>query len=115
MIIKPKNKALRIAELAADKKASDIVILDLRKVLNFCDFFVIVTGTSKIHNKAIADGIFDGLRQEKEQVGHREGYAQAAWIVLDCSSVIVHVFDEETRNFYDLEHLWAAVEYISSE
>ncbi|MCP4649432.1 MAG: ribosome silencing factor [PVC group bacterium] len=104
--MKSETKALKIAELADDKKALNTVVLDLRNFSSFCDFFVIASGTSTTHNKAIADGITKKMREEKTRASHREGYAEATWIVLDYNSVIVHIFNEENRNFYDLEHLW---------
>lgn len=102
-----KSKVLKIVDLAQDKKAVDIIALDLRKTANFCDFFVIMTGTSGTHIKSIADGINQGLRKGGFGTHHAEGYRQSKWVVLDYLSVIVHIFDEEARGFYDLEHLWA--------
>ena len=101
------SKVLKIIELAEDKKAVDITALDLRKKANFCDFFVILTGTSATHIKSIADGINDGLRKVDMRTHHAEGYRESKWVVLDHFSVIVHIFDEETRLFYDLENLWS--------
>ncbi|MCG2712020.1 MAG: ribosome silencing factor [Candidatus Omnitrophica bacterium] len=102
-----KRKVLKIVELAKDRKAVDITALDLRKVANFCDFFVIITGTSATHIKSIADGINEGLRKDGLGKHHAEGYQESKWVVLDYFSVIVHIFDEETRFFYDLEYLWS--------
>ncbi|MDD5746951.1 MAG: ribosome silencing factor [Candidatus Omnitrophica bacterium] len=102
-----KEKALNIVKLALEKKAIDPLVLDVRKVSNFCDFFVILTGTSQTHLQAIADGIKQGMRAMGVLSHHKEGYNDARWIVLDYASVIVHIFDQETRMFYDLEHLWA--------
>lgn len=108
-----KSRVLKIVELARDNKAIDITALDLRRVSNFCDFFVILTGTSKTHIKAIADAISDELRKSGLRTHHAEGYQESRWIVLDYLSVIVHIFDEETRSFYDLEHLWADATKVS--
>jgi len=102
-----KNRILRIVELARDNKALDITALDLRSVSNFCDFFVILTGTSKTHIKAISDAISSEMRKTGVRAHHAEGYRESRWVVLDYTSLIVHIFDEETRSFYDLEHLWA--------
>jgi ribosome-associated protein len=102
-----RNRVLRIVELARDNKAIDITALDLRRVSNFCDFFVILTGTSKTHIKAIADSISGEMRSSGLRTHHAEGYQESRWVVLDYLSIIVHIFDEETRSFYDLEHLWA--------
>lgn len=107
MQINLKSRALKIVEFAQRIKALNSVVLDLRKISNFCDYFVILTGTSKTHIKSIADGINEGLRKEGIRINHAEGYEYSKWIILDYSSVIVHIFDEQTRNFYDLEHLWA--------
>ena len=98
---------MEIVELAMDKKAIDVVALDLRKTANFCDYFVILTGTSTTHIKSIADGINDGLRKVGMRTHHAEGYRESKWVVLDHFSVIVHIFDEDTRFFYDLENLWS--------
>jgi len=102
-----KNKAVEIAEIAGGYKALDTVILDLRKVSNFCDFFVILTGTSQTHIRSIADGINKEMHKYRLQNYHLEGYRESRWVVLDYSRVVVHIFDEETRNFYNLERLWA--------
>ncbi len=102
-----KSKVLKIVELALDKKAFDVIALDLRKTANFCDYFVILTGTSATHIKSIADGINKGLRKDGMRTHHLEGYRESKWVVLDYFSVIVHIFDEDTRLFYDLEHLWS--------
>ena len=107
-----KKKALKIVEIAQDHKAIDPVVLDLRKVSNFCDFFVVLTGTSHPHIRAIADGIKAGLKKQGIRNIHLEGYRQSRWIVLDYASVIVHIFDEESRYYYDLEHLWADAKVV---
>ena len=107
-----KEKALKIVELAEDVKANDIVLLDLRKICNFCDYFVVCTGTSSTHIKAIADHINTALRQDGVRSHHREGYSESRWIVLDFNSVIVHIFDEDTRDFYNLENLWKEAKKI---
>jgi len=110
-----KNKALKIAELAHDKKALEIVVLDLRKVSNFCDYFVIASGNSTTHIRAIADGINRGLKDAGKRAHHLEGYRESRWVVLDYESIIVHIFDEETRFFYDLEHLWSDAKKVKTK
>ncbi|MFH1061336.1 MAG: ribosome silencing factor [Candidatus Omnitrophota bacterium] len=102
-----KDKVLRIVELAEEVKADDIVVLDLRKICNFCDYFVICTGTSSTHVKGIADQINARLKECGFTTNPRASYQESRWIVLDYASVMVHVFDQEAREFYDLENLWA--------
>ena len=102
-----KSKALKIVSIAEEKKAVDPVILDVRKISTFCDFFVIITGTSQMHIRSIADGIEEEMKKHGVRCNHREGDYESRWLVLDYASVVVHIFDEEMRGFYDLEHLWA--------
>ena len=106
--------AKRIAELALDKKAEDIVVLDMRKLVNFCDFFVISSGTSVRHAQAVAEGIEEGLRQTglKAKLSQRMGQS---WIVYDLGDVVVHVFETNVREFYNLEYLWRDAKKIKWE
>lgn len=96
--------ALRAAE---SKKAHDVKLIDLRSVTSFADYFLIITGTNQRQNQAIWDEI---VRQMKESAGERpinvEGYENADWILGDYGDLIVHVFSEQTRTYYDLERLW---------
>ncbi|MFC1703836.1 ribosome silencing factor [Candidatus Omnitrophota bacterium] len=101
-----KNKVKLVVQLASDKKAEDIIVLDMREIANFCDYFVICSGTSDRQVRAIARAVEDGLRKKKFRVYHREGLSQATWVVLDLGDVVLHVFDKETREFYQLDHLW---------
>jgi ribosome-associated protein len=92
---------------AADKKAIDVVELDLRGVLGYTDFFVIATGNTDRQTKAIHDGIHLGLKNEHGLLPRRvEGLAEARWILMDYLDVVVHVFTPEAREFYRLEQLW---------
>ena len=100
------DHALVAAEGADEARALDIVILDLRALTAVCDYFVICHGRSPIHVRSVADEIEEAMQQRQLARHHREGRAQATWIVLDYLDVVVHVFTEETRNFYALEHLW---------
>lgn len=79
----------------------------MRKVSGVCDYFVIASGASTTQVRAIADHIARKLRDKGERLGHMEGEREALWILLDYSDVVVHVFLDETRRFYDLERLWA--------
>jgi len=105
-----RDRAEQIAELALSKKAEDVVLLDLRPLTGMTDFFVICQGGSELQIRAIADTILDGMKKEKVRVWHREGYAQKKWVLLDYVDVVVHIFNKETRAFYNLERLWGDAE-----
>jgi ribosome-associated protein len=99
--------ALLCRELAENKKAEDIVILDLRELSSVTDYFVIASGTSEPHLRAIVEEITDKLR-EQHQLRPRaiDGTFQASWVVLDFFDVIIHVMRQDVRERYDLETLW---------
>ncbi len=78
----------------------------MRKVVNFCDYFVICSGTSSRQVAAIADGIDDGLRGLGMKVRHKQGFKDSTWGLLDLGDVVVHIFETDTREFYGLEYLW---------
>jgi ribosome-associated protein len=97
----------RVCALAADsRKAHDIVVLDVESLSSVADRFLICSGTSDRQIKAIADAIRDELSQQGEKPLAVEGYEQGTWILIDCADLILHIFDDETRDFYNLEHLW---------
>lgn len=104
--MKSKQKALLVAELARDKKAEDIVVLDMRKISNITDFFIIATAASTRRAQAIANNVEEGLLRSKESLSSIEGYQEARWVVVDAYDVVAHVFDRETREYYNLESLW---------
>jgi ribosome-associated protein len=95
-----------------DKKAADVVVLDLRNTPAFTDFFVLCSGNSQRQVKAIADAVEEALRAAKLRPAHIEGYDRADWILMDYFSFIVHVFTPQTRSFYALERLWGDAERI---
>ncbi len=96
-----------IAGYAADKKAIDIVELDLRGVLGYTDYFVICSGNTDRQTKAIHDGIHQGLKKDHGLLPRRvEGLAEARWVLMDYLDVVVHVFTPEARDYYRLEQLW---------
>ena len=97
---------------ALDKKASDVVILDLRNTPAFTDFFVLCSGQSTRQVKAIVDAVEETLRAEKIRPAHVEGYDRAEWILMDYFTFIVHVFTPQKRAFYSLERLWGNAERI---
>jgi ribosome-associated protein len=99
-----------IAELALDKKALEIVELDLRGVVDYADYFVICSGTSDRQVKAICDGIRFGVKEARGVSPRRvEGLTQARWVLMDYLDVVVHIFAPELREFYALERLWGEV------
>jgi ribosome-associated protein len=102
-----KDKYIRCAVQAAqDKKAIDVILLDLKGIASFTDSFVICSGTSTPQNQAISDEIGTKLKQEGRLPTHIEGYQQAEWILMDYSDFVVHIFSPKTRDFYNLERLW---------
>ena len=113
----PKDFAYKIARLGLEKKGKQIVMIDLRKVSNIADFFVIMSGDSDTQIKALADHIIKKLKEEKIRVYHKEGYQSLRWVLLDYVEVIVHIFHNETREFYGLERLWgdAKLEFVMDE
>jgi ribosome-associated protein len=103
----PEEIATAIAEYASDRKALDIVQLDLRGIIGYTDYFIICTGRSDRQTKAIHDGIHAGMKAEHGILPRRvEGLTQARWILMDYLDVVVHVFTPETREYYRLEQLW---------
>jgi len=90
------------------KKAKEIQVIDISEVSQMADYFVICSGTSSTHVKSLADEVEFKVGEDAKDIGfHREGYSSASWILLDYKDVIVHIFYGETRDFYNLEHLWA--------
>jgi ribosome-associated protein len=99
--------ATTIAEVAADKKAADVAVLDIREASVIADFFVICTGANPRQIQAIADAIDEKLMETRALVRGREGDATSGWVLLDCGDVIVHIFGPMEREFYRLERLWS--------
>lgn len=103
----PEEIATAVTAYATDRKALDIVQLDLTEIVSYTDYFVICTGRSDRQVKAIHDGIYQGMKDEHGLLpGRVEGLAQSQWVLLDYIDVVVHVFTPETREFYRLEQLW---------
>ena len=103
----PLDLARRIVELAEDKKAADIVLLDLAGLTTMADYFMICSGGSERQLSAIADGIIGSLRDEKTRPIGREGTAASHWVLVDFGSVIVHIFTPPERDYYGLEKHWS--------
>lgn len=100
------ERALKCAELAYDKKAFDIHALDISKVSSIADYLVIISGASDKQNQAIADGIRTGLKKYGK-VRDIEGESEGKWIVMDYGDVLVHIFHDTLRRYYDLDGLWS--------
>jgi len=105
-IVKAKAFALAAANIAASRHCSDIVVLDLKGKSPATDYFVIVTGTSDRQMRTVADEISQEARDLGMERFGRAGYEQARWILLDFVDVVIHIFDSEYREYYDLELLW---------
>jgi ribosome-associated protein len=112
MDLEPLDLARRIVELAEDKKAADIVLLDLGELTTLADAFVICSGGSERQISAIADGIVEGLRDERVKPIGREGTSASHWVLLDYGSVIVHVFTPPERDYYELEKHWSGARVV---
>jgi len=106
----PEQLAETIAAEAADKKAIEIVELDVRGLLGYTDFFLVCSGNTARQAKAIHDGIHRGLKDDHGILPRRvEGVREATWILMDYLDVVVHIFTPEARDFYRLEQLWGEV------
>lgn len=102
----PKELALTLAKLLDDKKGKDIAVLETAHLTTLADYFVLCTATSSTQVKALSDYCQKELKDQGEVPHHVEGHRGGTWVLLDYSSVVAHIFLEETRDFYDLERLW---------
>ena len=96
-----------IVEVASEKLAADIVMLDLRGLASFTDYFVIMSADSSRLIEALEVDIRSTLKESKQSIHRREGSANTGWVLMDCSDVIVHIFGPDEREFFGLERLWA--------
>jgi ribosome-associated protein len=96
----------RAVELAGDRKGSDMLVLDLRGISDATDFFFLVSGTSDMHVRSIAEHILEELRKEGVRPSHVEGLRTGRWVLIDYIDFVVHVFHPSAREFYQLERLW---------
>ena len=103
---------LKVVRAALDKKASNVVVLDLRHTPAFTDYFILCSGQNQRQVKAIADAVEESLRAARVKPAHVEGYDRAEWVLMDFFTFIVHVFTPQTREFYSLERLWGDAERI---
>ncbi|HEX9016166.1 MAG TPA: ribosome silencing factor [Chloroflexota bacterium] len=106
--LESQDLARRIVDIASDKQAVDVVMLDLREVSLIADYFVICSGTSERQIKAIGDDILETMaRDEKLKPRHKEGTPDSGWMLMDYGGVVVHIFSPEMRDFYRLEKIWS--------
>ena len=101
-----KLKAQLITKACDEKKGLDIVCLDVRKISSVTDYFVIATGTSDRHVKALGEAVLDRLKDVGERTNHHEGLEEGVWVLVDASDVMVHIFQETSREYYAIEELW---------
>ena len=106
MTIETNQKVNLICEAAYDRKAEEIVIIEMQQKSSICDFFIVMSAPSSVRVKAIVDHIEDTMKKHDMPVRHREGLQEGMWVLLDFGQVVVHVFYHEKRKFYDLENLW---------
>ena len=111
-MLSPKEIAYEVTKALDDKKGMDIKLLRIAKVSSLADYFLICTGTSSTHVKTLCDYAEYTLEQLGERMLGREGHRGNSWELLDYGSLVVHVFTEEARQFYDLERLWADAEQV---
>jgi ribosome-associated protein len=90
-----------------DRKATDVLALDMRKVTIVADYFVLATGNSRLHVQSLADAVAERLKAAGRPTLRREGYGEARWICIDYGDVVVHLFQAEVRRYFDLERLWS--------
>ncbi len=110
--MQPKKIATMIRSFAEDKKAEDLIVLDVKKQSSFAQYFIIAHGNTDRHVNAIAENIMSEMKKKGEPVWQVEGLREAKWVLLDFGSVVVHVFIKELRGFYALETLWGDAKRI---
>ena len=104
-----------ICKAASDKKAHDIVIMDMKGISSSTDYFVVCSANTATQVRAIADNIEEELAKEGVAFNHKEGYREGEWVLLDFGDVIAHVFMQEAREYYALERLWGDAELTTYE
>ena len=104
--------AIEICKIIDDKKGKDIVLMEVGKLASFADYFVIATGNSIKHTAALADEVEKRLSEKDISLSHKEGHREGSWILLDYLDVVIHIFTEEQRSFYDIERIWKGAKYV---
>jgi ribosome-associated protein len=113
----PDHKVAELAQRAAaillERKANDVVLLSLKGVSDMTDYFLIASGTSDTHVRALGNSVLEDMKKETGQVAHHvEGLSQGRWVLLDYVDFVVHVFHPTLRNFYQIERLWADAQVV---
>jgi ribosome-associated protein len=114
-LLDSKKKAIKAASVATGKKAKDIRILELKDISTITDYFIICSGESSTQVRSIAEAIEEAFSKEKNSPQGREGLNFARWVLLDFGDVVVHILDQESRDYYELEKLWLDAPRISFE
>ena len=116
-VTKPLSIAKKISKLMLDKKAYDIIIIDVAKLTSLTDFFIICTSDSAPQSRAITNHIKDQLNKHDLKPLHIEGSQELKWVLIDYISVVIHIFDKESRKYYNFEQLWSdgKIKYIKNE
>lgn len=112
VLLDPAQLAKTAVDTASDKKAFDILLLDIRDVTTIADYFVICSGNNSRQLQAIADAVDEELGKQGAQLLHREGVADAGWVLLDFGDIIVHIFGAKEREYYHLERLWSEAKTV---
>ena len=112
VLLDPAQLAKVAVDAASDKKASDIILLDIRDVTTIADYFVICSGNNPRQIEAIASAIDEELEKQGANVLHREGVAESGWLLIDFGDVIVHIFGAKEREYYRLERLWSEAKTV---
>ena len=110
--LEPAQLAKAAVDIASDKKASDILLLDIRDISTIADFFVICTGNNARQIQAIADALDDDLKKQGARLLYREGGSDTGWVLLDYGDIIIHVFAPKEREYYRLERLWSEAKTV---
>lgn len=112
VLLDPAQLAKAAADIASDKKASDVLLLDIRDVTTIADYFVICSGNNPRQIQAIADALGEELKKQGATVLYREGVAETGWVLIDFGDLIVHIFGPKEREYYRLERLWSEAKTV---